>query len=172
VYFQYPLESLARRRSARSQMDFARQAKLALVDTDELFSRPFAGGLALFAANEDALAEPARILRDLYGEVVELRPPRVRVIPGEPEQEPIMNVRITARLEHEGAVVAELRRRGAQILETCVRGRVFIVRAEAPLALVLGLPASLDALSGGTAAHAIRLVRYAPVPPPFDPEAA
>jgi hypothetical protein len=172
VYFQYPLESLARRRSTRSQMDFARQAKLALVDTDELFSRPFAEGLVLFAANEDALEEPARILRDLYGEVVELQPPRVRVIPGAPEQEPIMNVRITARLEHEGAIVAELRRRGAEILEKCVRGRIFIVRAEAPLAILLGLPAALDALSGRTAAHAIRLVRYAPVPPPFDPQVA
>ena len=172
MYFQYPLESLARRRSAKSQMDFARQAKLALVDTDELFSRPFADGLVLFAANEDALEEPTRILRDLYGEVVELRPPRVRVIPGEPEQEPIMNVRITARVEHEGRIIGELRRRGAEILEKCIRGRVFIVRAEAPLALVLGLPASLDVLTGGTAAHAIRLVRYAPVPPPFDPEAA
>ena len=172
MYFQYPFESIARRRCARYQMVFARLAKLALVDTDEVFSRPVADGLVLFAANEDALEEPARILRDLYGEVVELRPPRVRVIPGEPQQEPIMNVRITARLEHEGAIIAELRRRGAEILEKCIRGRVFIVRAESPLALVLGLPASLDALTGRTAAHAIRLVRYAPVPPPFDPGVA
>ena len=172
MYFQYPLESLARRRSARSQMDFARQAKLALPDTDELFSRPFADGLVLFAVNEDALEEPARILRDLYGDVVELRPPRVRVIPGEPEQEPIMNVRITARLEHSGAIIAELRRRNAEILEKCFRGRTFIVRAEAPLATLLGLPATLDALSGCSAAHAIRLVRYAPVPTETDPEAA
>jgi hypothetical protein len=172
MYFQYPLESLARRRSGGPQKEFARRAKLALSDTDELFSRPLAGGLALFAANEDALEGPARILRDIYGDLVELQPPRVRVIPGEPVQEPVMHVRITARQEHTGGVLAELRRRGVEITEECLRGRQFIVRAEAPLALLLGLPAALDRLTGGSAAHAIRLVRYEPVSPRFGPEAA
>ena len=162
MYYQYPLETLARRKRADSQMDFARQARSALRDSDELLARPLATGLALFAANEDALEEPARILREIYGDFVDLRSPRVRIIPGEPAQEPIMAVRISARAEHAGAIVAELRRRGTRILEECFRGRVFILRAEAPLALLLGLPGAVRAITEGTADAAIRLVRYAP----------
>jgi hypothetical protein len=172
MYFQYPLESLARRLTGGPQAEFARRAKLALEDTDELFSRPLADGLVLFAANEDALEAPARILRDLYGDMVEVQPPRVRVIPGEPVQEPVMNVRIVARQEHAGVILAELRRRGVRVMEECLRGRQLILRAEAPLALLLGLPAALDRLTDASAAHAIRLVRYEPVQPGFGPEAA
>lgn len=172
MYYQYPIETLVRGRRSASQMDFARRAREALQDTDELLSRPLPAGLALFAANEDALVAPARILRDLYGEFVELRPPRARIIPGNPAQEPIMNVRVTARVEHTGAVLAELRRRSARILEECVRGRTFIVRAEAPLALLIGFPAALAGRTEGTANHAIRLVRYAPVPDDLGPGAA
>ena len=165
MYFQYPLETLARRRRADSQLEFARQAKLVLVDTDELLAKPRADGLALYAVNEDALEEPARILRDVYGDFVDMATPRVRLIEGEPVHEPVMNVRVVARLEHSGAVVSELRRRSARILEQCVRGRTFVLRAEAPLAQLLGLRDALDALSGGTADHAVRLVRYEPVAP-------
>ena len=162
MYYQYPLEALARGRRAESQIDFARRAREALRDTDELLARPVPTGLALFAANEAALEEPARVLRDIYGDFVELRAPRARIIPGNPAQEPIMNVRVTARAEHAAAIVAELRRRAARIDEECVRGRTFIVRAEAPLTLLLGFPAALDALTDGTANPAIRLLRYAP----------
>lgn len=163
MYYQYPIESLARRRRADSQLEFARQARLVVPDSDELLSRPVAAGLALYAANEEALREPARILRELYGDFVEVRPPRVRVIPGEPAQEPVMNVRVAARLEHAGRIADELHRRGARVLEQCIRGRTFVIRAEAPLACVLGLPATLDGLTAGSADHSIRLVRYADV---------
>jgi hypothetical protein len=172
MYYQYPIETLVRGRRVASQIDFARRAREALQDTDELLSRPFPAGLALFAANEDALEEPARILRDLYGESVELRAPRARIIPGNPAQQPIMNVRVTARAEHSVAIVAGLRRRGARIVEECIRGRTFIVRAEAPLALLIGFPAALAACTDGTANHAIRLLRYAPVSDDLEPGAA
>ena len=172
MYYQYPLETLARRKRADSQMEFARQARTALQDSDELLARPIATGLALFAANEDALEEPARILRDIYGDFVEVRSPRVRVIAGEPAQEPVMAVRVTARAEHAVAITAELRRRRARILEECFRARTFIVRAEAPLALLLGLPAVVRAITGGTADPSIRLVRYAPVEADSGPGAA
>ena len=68
--------------------------------------------------------------------------------------------------------MGELRRRGARILEECYRGRVFIVRAEAPLALLLGLPTAVRAISDGEAEPAIRLVRYAPISEDFGPGAA
>src|SRR5690242_2631142 len=117
MYYQYPLETLVRSKRTTSQIEFARRARLALRDSDELLSRALPAGLALFASNEDALEEPARVLRDLYGDFVHMGPPRARVIPGNPAQEPIMHVRVTSRAEHAAAVLAELRRRDARIEE-------------------------------------------------------
>jgi hypothetical protein len=163
MYYQYPLESLARARRVVSQIEFAQRARAALSDSDELLARPRPSGLALFAANEEALEQPVRILRELYGDFVELRPSRARIIPGNPAQEPIMSVRVVGRVEHAGAIVAELRRRCARIDEECVRGRTLILRAEAPLALLLGFPGALRTITGGSATPSIRLVRYEPV---------
>jgi len=170
MYYQYPLETLARGRRVESQIEFAQGAKAALDDSDELLARPRPAGLALFAANEDALEQPMRILRDLYGDQVELRPSRARIIPGNPAQQPIMAVRVVARVEHTGAILSELRRRGMHLEEECVRGRTLIVRGEAALARLLGLPDALHAATEGTATHAIRLVRYAPVTQGFGTE--
>lgn len=82
-----------------------------------------------------------------------------------------MQVRITTRADYSIGVLAELRARGARIIEQCVRGRVVILRAEAPLARLLGLPARLEAITDASAAQSIRLVRYAPVPPAPRPAA-
>jgi hypothetical protein len=174
MYFQYPLEALARKRSTLNQIDFAREARRLLPDSDDAMFEPHHRGLAIFAAHEDALEAPRRILHDVYGDFVEVRSPRVRLMPGEPAHEPVMHVRVTARREHDLAVLRELRNRGARILEECTRNRVFIVRAEATLASLLGLPARLEALTDGLAMHSIRLVRYAPVggPPGTGPRAA
>ena len=161
--YQYPLESLARKRGSSSQQDFARQARGALMDGDEAIFEPHDHGLVILAANEDALVEPRRILRDIYGDFVEIRAPKVRHLPGEPPHEPVAHARISTRGEFSLRVVAELRRRGARILEQCSRPRVFIVRAEAPLAALLGLPAKLEAIAGDDVTHAIRLVRYEPL---------
>jgi len=86
-------------------------------------------------------------------------------MPGDPPHAPIADVRIRTLNDFSLAVIAELRRRGARILEQCKRRRAFMVRAEAPLAALLGLPASLELIAEGEAAHSIRLVRYAPLDP-------
>lgn len=164
MLYQYPLESLARRRATTSQLDFAKQAQRILVDSDDAMFEAHEHGLAIFTANEDALAAPARLLREMYGDFVEVRRPRVRIIPGNPPQQPIMHARITARVEFSLRIRSELRRRGARLLEQCTRGSIEVIRAEAPLASLLGLPARLDAISDGSADHAIRLVRYAALP--------
>jgi hypothetical protein len=166
MYFQYPLEALARKREAASQLEFAREARRALRDSDEAVFEPFDRGLAIFAVNEEALQEPTRILHDLYGDQVEVRRPKVRYLPGDPLHEPIMHVRVTARREWAGRVLAELRMRGATILEESMRQRVYVLRAEAPLSLLLGLQATLDAITGVDTPCVMRLVRYEPLPPP------
>jgi hypothetical protein len=175
MHFQYPLESLARRRAALDQLAFAREAHGMLADSDEVMSQPLSHGLAIFAAHEDALEGTRSILRDLYGDFVQVRQPKVRYMPGMPAHEPIMHVRVSARREHAVVLVAELKRRGARVVEECLRSRVFIVRAEAPLAALLGLPGRLDEMTQGLAQHSIRLVRYAPIqgdPHGTDPPAA
>ena len=161
MYFQYPLETLARKRASVRQIDFAREARRVLADTDEVVFQPLDLGLAILAANEDALEEPRRILREMYGDFVEVRDPRVRYMPG--PHEPIMHVRITAKRDNAPAILRELRNRGARLLEECTRNRVYVVRAEARLATLLGLPARLDEITVGLAMHSIRLIRYAPV---------
>ena len=161
MYFQYPLETLARKRASVRQIDFAREARRVLADTDKVVFQPLDLGLAILAANEDALEEPRRILHDMYGDFVVVRDPRVRYMPG--PHEPIMHVRITAKRDNAPAILRELRNRGARLLEECTRNRVYIVRAEARLATLLGLPARLDEITEGLAMHSIRLIRYAPV---------
>jgi hypothetical protein len=170
MHFRYPLETLARRRSASRQLEFARDARQAMQDTEDVRFESSEHGLKILTADEDSLANVAQVLRQLYGDFVEVRPPQVRLIPGNPAQQPVMSIRISTRRDFSGEVRGELAARGATILEECARTRAFIVRGEAPLASLLGLPGRLAAITNGTAVHWIRLSHYAPVP--TDPEAA
>ena len=163
MYYQYPLEALARMRGSRSQLEFARAARATLEENDEILLEPIDNGLVIFAAHEEALALPVRALGEIYGEELEIRGPKVRHMPGDPPQEPIVHIRITARRSWTAQVLRELELRRARILEECVRGRIVVIRAEAPLALVVGLPALLEVLTDGDATCTVRLVRYSPL---------
>jgi len=164
MYFQYPLETLARKRGTRSQADFAVEAKRVLRDTDDVIFEPMDRGLAIFAANEDAIDGPVRILGEVYADDLVVQAPVVRLMPGDPVQQPVMYVRVRARREHAGAIMQKLRGRGVVIAEETFRSREVIIRGEAPLAHLLGLPAELAELTGGSATHLIRLTHYAPFP--------
>src|ERR1041385_3740647 len=113
--YHYPIESLARKRGAASQLAFAQQARCALFDSDEAVFEAHPHGLAIFAANEDAIDSSARTLREIYGNAVEVRRPSVRYMPGEPPHQPIAPVRITTLNDFSLAVLAELRRRGTRL---------------------------------------------------------
>ena len=165
MYYQYPLEILVRLRDTRSQIDFARRAGEAFAESDDIACEPMERGLAIFAAHEAALAGPMRVLEEIYGEAIEMRGPRIRYIPGAPLHEPIMHVRITTRRRWADAVARELKLRDGVILEECARHRDTVIRAEVPLALLLGFEALLEAMTEGEAACTMRLARYAPVPP-------
>ena len=164
MYYQYPLETLVRKRGTTDQMEFALDAKRILRDTDDVMFEPLDRGLAIFAANEDALEGPVRILEEVYPDSVEVRHPVVRVLPGTPVQQPMMYVRVRTRREHASAVLQELRLRGVKIVEEVFRRREVVVRGEAPLANLLGLRAELGELTDGSASHLIRLTCYAPLP--------
>jgi hypothetical protein len=162
--FRYPLETLARKRSGSRQIEFAHRARRAMHDTDDVRFESSEQGLKILTADEDTLANVSQVLWQLYGDFVEVGPPRARLIPGNPAQQPVMSVRISTRRDFSGPVRDELAGRGTTILEESARQRAFIVRGEAPLASLLGLPARLAALTDGTAVHWIRLSRYEPIP--------
>ncbi len=159
--FQLPLERMARLRAGSSQLDFAREALVILDETDDSRFEPTPSGLAMFAAHEDALERPVAVLRHRYGDAVDIRPPRVRCLPGRPPQQPVMAVRVVAQREHSLAVLQELRRRDVRIDEECQRGRTIVIRGRAPLRALLGLGGRLAALSHGSAHLAMRLSHYA-----------
>lgn len=160
MYFQLPLEQLVRHRLAGSQIDFAWDALALLDETEDARYHPSTRGLALYGAHEEALEMPVAVLRDRYGEEVDIRPPRVRCLAGRPVQQPVMAVRLTVARAHASAAEAELRKRDARILERCVRGPAVIVRAEAPLRNLMGLGSRLREAAGGEAHLAMGLARY------------
>jgi hypothetical protein len=163
MYYQFPLQALARSRRAGSQIEFAREACRVLEETDDLALEPVHDGLAIFAANEDALAVPARILAEVYSDSVVVRAPSVRLIDGDPAHEPVMNVRVRAKRCYMPAVLAALRYRGARVVEECLKGREFVVRAEAPMRRLMGLSAEMAMITEGTSSSWVYLSRYQPV---------
>jgi len=160
MFYQLPLERLARHRGSRPQLDFAREALLALHESDDARYEATERGLEMYAAHEEALAQPVAVLHDRFGDLVDIRPPRVRCLPGHPLQQPVMALRVIVRREHSLAAIHELRARNARIEEECQRGRTVIIRARAPLRDLLGLGERLATLTGGTAQHAMRLSHY------------
>ena len=163
MYYQYPIGTVVRKREARSQLDFALKAKAALRDSEEFLLEPAHHGLAILAAHEDALSDCVRTLEEIYADRLEVREPAVRLIPGEPVQQPVMNVRVRARRDHAGAVLRELRSRDVSITEQSLQSRELTIRGTAPLADLIGLPRALSEITEGTATHWIWLSHYVPV---------
>lgn len=87
----------------------------------------------------------------------------VRPIEGVQAREPIMQLRICTQLRFLESVKRALAARGALPSEEFVRARYSVLRYEAPLADLLGLPAELRRLTLGSARHWIVLDHYATV---------
>lgn len=74
-----------------------------------------------------------------------------------------MHVRISLNTGHLEAVKKALQARGAGIEEEYVRSRLAVLRSEAPLARLIGLPAELVRLASGEVRYWIVLSHYAMV---------
>jgi hypothetical protein len=129
-------------------------------------------GLHVLARNEDSLAAPIGMLREMYGERLEVLPPRVRLIHGVQVQEPVMHVRISLRTPERDAVKRAMEARGAELTEEYARSTYCVLRYQAALANLLGLSSQLEELTGGSARHWVALSHYAPVPGDPGPRAA
>jgi hypothetical protein len=163
MYMDLPLEQLVKRRGVAFQFAFATEAKDLIPADGDFAAAASHQGLRLLAPNEEGLERPVQVLRAVYGNSLDLAPPRARLIEGVQVKEPIMQVRATLYAEPREVAMAKtaLRRRGATGLEEFASSTYCVLRCEAPLASLLGFPAELDRLTAGTAKTKIVLSHYA-----------
>ena len=159
--FDLPIEQLVRRMDTRFQLGFATEAKERVPASGGFALTASRRGLHVLARNEDGLAGPVSVLRGAYGPSLEVGQPAARLIGGVQVQEPIMHVRITLETAYREAVKRALRSRGAVLEEEHARSRRAVLRYEAPLARLIGLPAELVRLTSGRAKYWIVLSHYA-----------
>jgi predicted membrane GTPase involved in stress response len=159
MYPDLPIQQLLRRNDTRFQLGFARQARNLIPLRDEFVATPSRDGLRVLGRNEDALRLPVEVLRDVYGPNLDVQPPEVRFAR---TQEPVMHVRVSVDTRFLEAVKGVLQKRGATLQEEYVRPNYCVVRYEAPLADLLGLPDELSRASAGRARQWIALSHYAP----------
>lgn len=170
VHSEFPIERLAQMASNPFQIGFARQVMRMLSPSDLIAFEATRDGLLMRAQNEEALAKPVALLRDIYHDDLVLPPPRVRYMSlGNRPYEPIMLLRVRSAPRYRDAVREDLAAREATLLEEHVRPSVCVLRAEAPLRRLLGYGEDLAKLSEATALHWIWLDRYVPM---GDPPAA
>ncbi|MGH8668864.1 MAG: hypothetical protein ACREUH_06480 [Burkholderiales bacterium] len=161
MHLDMPIEQLVRRKDTRFQFGFASEACNLVPDRGDFVLATSHRGLHVLARDEESLVPPVQTLREVYGPDLDVAPPRVRLIEGVQVQEPVMNVRISLETRFLELVKKALRARGANPSEEYVRSNYCVLRYEAPLADLLGLPDQLARLSMGTAKHWIVLSHYA-----------
>jgi predicted membrane GTPase involved in stress response len=159
MHLELPLEQLFRVHGKGPQLSFATEAMERMPRRNDFVATPSPLGLHVLAKDEEALEVPAGTLREAYGKDLDIVPPRVRLIEGVRVEEPIMHVEITVDRRHDVKVRRTMARRNAKPSAEFER-LLSIMRYEAPLADLLGLPAELDRLTGGTAMHWMVLSHY------------
>lgn len=73
-YPDLPIEQLARRLDTRFQFGFAAEARNLVPEAEDFVLAPSPRGLPVLGRNEQCLAMPAEVLREVYGERVALSP--------------------------------------------------------------------------------------------------
>lgn len=173
VRSEFPIERLAQLASSAFQIGFARQAMRMLSASHVVAYEATHEGLFMRAQNEETLAKPVDILRDLHGDDLILQPLRIRYMSlGNRPYEPIMLLRVRVPPRYLEVVRGDLVRREALLLEEHVRSSISVLRAEAPLRTLLGYGADLAALTDRMALYWIWLDRYMPMNTPPGGKAA
>jgi len=165
VAWEFPVEVLVRQRGARFQYAFALAARGVLSPREDNELHASSEGLTVRGRNEDALAWPLQVLKDLYGDRLEVGEPRVRLWNGASVLEPVMQLRISAPRAVLPPIEQELQRRRVPIGERHLARFHAVLRSEAPLARLIGLPERLRTLGNDMAQHWILLSHYAAMEP-------
>lgn len=162
----YAIECRCSHRRERFQLAFARAAAELLPKDDDIAFETTRRGLTILAETELSLERPIERLRSVYGDEIQIAAPQVRYRQGEQTEEPYMGLRLLCAAQHFEIFRRDLLVRGAEILDSESNQRFGVLRASAPLAVLVGYPAHVREISGGRAKLAMWLSHYAPVPPP------
>lgn len=167
---EYAIECTCSHRRERSQLAFARRAIEVLPEDEWAKFEPSQEGLKVLAETELALERPLARLRETYGEAVCIGPLKVRCTNGNPPEEPHMGLRLVCPPDCYDALLRDLQLRRALIVDAERGTQLAILRATAPLARLVGYPASVDELTGAQARLVMWLSHYAPVDEPLPNE--
>lgn len=163
MFKEFPIEQLATSATTRFQHGFARMTMHLMPVLDGVALEATAEGLKILATSEMALAAPGEVIRQIHADDVRIGKPAVRVLCD--GSEPMMRIRAAVPYDNAETVVQELIGRGATIEEVDWLLAQPVVRARAPLRLLLGYPRTLETLSGGKADLQMSLSHYEPAPP-------
>jgi translation elongation factor EF-G len=168
VLADFPIETCCSHRGERLQLDFARKALQLLPRSSSASYEADARGLVIAGESEMALERPLQRLRDIYGDMVRVGPLLVRYRHGERIEQPIMGLRVLCPPGCYESIREDLRLRCAKIMDAEVNRRFGIVRASAPLAMLLGYPDRFASMTGEKGQLVMWLSHYEQLdePPP------
>jgi regulator of nucleoside diphosphate kinase len=172
MHSQYPLERLCSHLYEPFQLTFARHAEQVLREKDEVGLEATHKGLVLRGETEAAFEHSVQLLRNYYGNQINVGPAAVRYHIGTTVEEPLMGVRVNFSPEHFDVVAADLNMRRAVMVASHIGPARAEIRVVAPLAKLLGYAARLTQLTSGTAHSAMWLSHYAPAEMPSPDETA
>lgn len=140
----FPLQRRCTLRDTDDQAEFAREASGVLTPGETASLEVTSSGLLLLAQNQVAHGRLLGLVQAVYGNRVDFGPLEIRYREENGvREEPHMSLRVDCRVERRDAIVADLEWREALVLDqSCERARA-VVRATAPLALLLGYPSRL-----------------------------
>ncbi|RYH63589.1 MAG: hypothetical protein EON54_07815 [Alcaligenaceae bacterium] len=130
---------------------------------DRYFLKSDGVSARLFAANESALEEARVAASETYGPLILFGIPEIHSYLDEESEQtvhPVMFLRIRAQRAFAGAIIEELDRRFATVIEEYVEREFVVVRAEARLSDLLGCSQTLKRLTHASTAIWTWLLRY------------
>lgn len=124
----------------------------------------------IHAASESALREARELLRQVHGGRITLGETSVHTfVDARGERvEPVMFTRVSAGRDHAVPLLEILKDRGADVQEVELQWDRSVIRAEAPLARLIGSEEAVQELTAGQARFLSWLARYAPVSTPAE----
>lgn len=167
---RFPLQRVCSRRSAQFQLRFAQEALEILTARPDCAFDAGSTGLIIRGETEAAVSRPVEILKSAFAEDLQVGELTVRYRKGGAAvEEPYMGLRISTPPALMEEIRADLDARGATILSVEKERHFCVIRATAPLVLVLGYTEWLAKQAGGRADVVLWLSHYAPLskkPPP------
>jgi hypothetical protein len=137
----FPLQRRCSLQGADDQEAFAREASSILSPGETASLEVTSSGLLLLAQNQVAHARLMGLVQAVYGRRAEFGPLEIRYREKDGvREEPHMSLRVDCRADRCDAVLADLGWREAHVLDQCRERARAVVRATAPLALLLGYP--------------------------------